>query len=75
MKLHLNLTLRRALLACLFVSAAFESVAVAGDSFMVDGIDAESILQSERFYDVGKGYYWSNYNIISAANSLYSSQL
>ncbi len=40
---------------------------------MVDGIDAESILQSERFYDVGKGYYWSNYNIISAATSLYSS--
>ena len=53
MKLHLPLSLRSALLACL----AFCPV-VYGSTYVATGVNTDKISASNRFYDNGLGVYW-----------------
>ena len=66
MKPHLPLTLLSALLT------AFSASAVS-TTYLADGVDESDLAHSERFYDVGKGYYWSwaSENPYKGATSLY----
>lgn len=60
MKLRINKHLREALLACMAAMAPYAaSEAQAGNIYMAEGVDAQNIMNSERFYDNGKGYYWN----------------
>ncbi|MBR5331133.1 MAG: autotransporter-associated beta strand repeat-containing protein, partial [Akkermansia sp.] len=53
MKLHLPLSLRSALLACLTLcSAAYAS------TYVATGVNADNVSASNRFYDSGQGVYW-----------------
>ena len=52
MKPHLPLLLLSSLLAALSASAV-------STSYLADGVDTADLAHSERFYDVGKGYYWT----------------
>ena len=53
MKLHLPLSLRSALLACL----ALCPVAY-GSTYVATGVNKDNITSSNSFYDNGLGYYW-----------------
>lgn len=63
MKLRLTKGLRAAVMAAM---AATSSLALADTTLMVEGVDADDPMNSPRFYDTGKGYYFS-----WADNSLY----
>ncbi|MBR5876871.1 MAG: autotransporter-associated beta strand repeat-containing protein, partial [Akkermansia sp.] len=58
MKLRLNHLLRTAVLTAM---AAVSPYTYAGTTYLAEGIDMDNILNSERFYDTGKGYYFSWY--------------
>ena len=52
-KLHLPLSLRSALLACLALfPAAYAS------SYVATGVNADNISESSRLYDHGQRYFW-----------------
>ncbi len=68
MKLHLPSLLRSALLACLACSSSLYA-----DSFLAEGVNATNLSSSERFYDGGKGLYWSDAAIESGARRLFTS--
>ena len=54
MKLHLPLSLRSALLACLALfPAAYAS------TYVATGVNADNVAASNRFYDNGLGVYWT----------------
>ncbi|MBR5213779.1 MAG: IdeS/Mac family cysteine endopeptidase, partial [Akkermansia sp.] len=55
MKLRLNHLLRTAVLTAM---AAVSPYTYAGTTYLAEGIDMDNILNSERFYDTGKGYYF-----------------
>ncbi len=57
MKLHLPTLVRRALLAC----AACATTAHAA-TFLAEGVDADDLAASTRFYDGGKGRDWSYFS-------------
>lgn len=61
MKLRLNCILRNAVLAAM---AAVTATAYADTTLISDGINKDDVSKSERFYDTGKGYYfsWYQYN-------------
>lgn len=40
-------------------SAGTLPVTYSGEAYVVDGVNLNDLLQSERFYDNGKGYYWT----------------
>ena len=74
MKLCINLSLRKALLACMTTATAFfASTSWSAETYMAEGVDADHLLNSERFYDNGKGYYWTwtNYIPYKGATNLY----
>ena len=77
MKLRVNQALRRALLACMASCVYFStgSTAWGGESYMAEGVHAQNLTASERFYDNGKGHYWTwlNYTPFMGAYSLYES--
>ena len=53
MKLHLPLSLRSALLACLaLIPVSYAS------TYVANGVNADDITSSNRFYDSGQGVYW-----------------
>ncbi len=54
MKLHLPSLLRAALLACFAIPSTLYA-----DTYTVEGINVGDITSSDRFYDGGKGYYWT----------------
>lgn len=54
MKLRLPLSLKFALLACLSLAASAGAA-----EFVVDGVNPNDIQHSTRFYDNGKGAYWT----------------
>ncbi|MBQ4613616.1 MAG: autotransporter-associated beta strand repeat-containing protein, partial [Akkermansia sp.] len=74
MKLRVNLSLRKALLACMAaVSVLSTSGAYGAASYIVEGVDKEALMDSELFYDTGKGYYWDweGYEPYEGAKKLY----
>ena len=58
MKLRLNRILRSAVLAAMVATAI---PAYADTTLISDGIDKDNLKNSERFYDTGKGHYFSWY--------------
>lgn len=54
MKLRLPLSLKFAILACLSLAASAGAA-----EFVVDGVNPNDIQHSTRFYDNGKGAYWT----------------
>ncbi|MBQ4613902.1 MAG: hypothetical protein IJB31_03125, partial [Akkermansia sp.] len=74
MKLRVNFSLRKALLACMSAVVVFSSSAAWGTTpYMVEGVDANNYMDSELFYDAGKGYYWTwdGYEPYEGAKKLY----
>ena len=59
MKLRLSQHLKTAVLAAM---AAVSSYTYADTTLIAEGINLDNILKSERFYDSGKGYYFSAAN-------------
>ena len=58
MKLRLNLNLRKMLLACMAATVSLAS-GVADAAYLAEGVNYSSPTDSTRFYDTGKGYYFS----------------
>ncbi len=54
MKLHLPSSLRAALLACLAFAPSLQA-----STYMAEGVDPVDVSNSTRFYDGGKGCYWT----------------
>jgi len=41
-------------------------------SYLAEGVDAANLVNSSRFYDNGKGYYWSFYGLSNELDELYA---
>ncbi|MBQ1960824.1 MAG: autotransporter-associated beta strand repeat-containing protein, partial [Akkermansia sp.] len=54
-------------------SLFFTSTSWSAETYTVEGVDADNLLNSERFYDNGKGYYWpwTGYTPFKGATNLY----
>ena len=65
MKLRLNQTLRAAILSAM---AAVVPYTYADTTLIAEGIDVDNVMNSTRFYDTGKGHYfsWYQYTTITA---------
>ncbi len=67
MKLRLPSLLATALLACLAASSS-----VYADTFLAEGVNADDLENSTRFYDGDKGANWDNSLVIAEAIKVYS---
>lgn len=66
MKLRLPLSLKAVLLVCLSLAASAGAA-----TYLAEGVKLDSLTTSERFFDNGKGYYWTNWPVYSKVNDLF----
>lgn len=66
MKLRLPLSLKFALLACLSLAASAGAA-----TYLAEGVNPDSLVTSERFFDNGKGLYWTDWHIYPQVYDLF----